>query len=80
MSVDKLVPISEKTYKTLLKLSEENEITIQFALETAIKEYDRHLFFKAAEEAYRELQKDPVAWAEELAERKLWGNDAYGWH
>ena len=72
MSVDKLVPISEKAYKTLLNLSEENEIPMTTALETAIKEYDRHLFFKAAEKAYRELQSDPVAWAEELAERKLW--------
>jgi hypothetical protein len=33
---------------------------------------ERKLFFEQLNAGYAELRADPVAWAEHLAERKLW--------
>jgi len=40
----------------------------------AIKEYDRVRFFRKANAGYKALRADPVAWAQEVEERRLWDN------
>ena len=41
-------------------------------LEKAVDAYRRKLFFEQLNAGYAELRADPEAWAEHLAERKLW--------
>jgi len=72
--INAMVRLSEEAHKTLRRLAEENAKTMQAILEEAVKQYEKHLFFKGAEEDYRLLKADPQAWAEELEERKLWEN------
>lgn len=65
-----MVRLSEKARKELRAWAEEDGKTIQATLEEAVKEYGRHRYFEAMDAAYRRLQNDPVAWAEELEERR----------
>ena len=44
------------------------------SLAHALERVRRWWFFARVNAAYRRLQADPAAWAEELEERELWGN------
>ena len=41
-------------------------------LDQAIEQCRRDHFFQELDEGYARLQADPVAWQEELDERRLW--------
>ena len=84
-----MVRVTSETHRMIRYISERENISLQSAVERAIKEYDRISFFRRVNEDYLRLQADPEAWAEELAERKsmegtlmdgidrdeIWGDD-----
>jgi hypothetical protein len=47
-------------------------VSLQDALEQAIKDQYHRKFWEAVNAGYAALRADPVAWAEMEAERKLW--------
>jgi predicted transcriptional regulator len=66
------VRVSEKAHRKLRELAAAEGVPMQAALENALDEYERQRFFDAADAAWAALRNDPVAWAEELEERRLW--------
>jgi len=66
------VPISEAAHKMLQKLVEQTGQSMTDVLDKALDAYRRKVFFEQLNAAYAALRADPQAWAEELAERKLW--------
>jgi hypothetical protein len=66
------VPISEASYRLLKELAEQTGQTAVDVLDKALDAYRRKLFFDQMNAGYAELRADPEAWAEHLAERKLW--------
>jgi hypothetical protein len=63
------VRVSEHTHELLRKLAAATGEPLQKVLERAVENYRREQFFAELDAAYSRLQADPVAWAEELAER-----------
>ena len=45
---------------------------MQAVLDDAIEQYRRDKFFRELDRGYAQLQANPAAWQEELAERRLW--------
>jgi hypothetical protein len=66
------VPISEGSYRVLKELSEQTGQSMLEILDRALDTYRRKLFFEGLKADYAALRADPEAWADELAERKLW--------
>jgi hypothetical protein len=66
------VPISEVSYRLLKELADQTGQTMPEVLDKALDAYRRKLFFEQLNAGYAELRADPEAWAEHLAERKLW--------
>ena len=66
------VPISEASYQLLKELAEQTGLTMLAVLDKALDAYSRKLFFEQLNTGYGELRADPEAWAEHVAERKLW--------
>ena len=66
------VRISEASHQILKELSEQTGQTMMDVLDKALDAYRRKLFFEQMNAGYAELRADPEAWAEHLAERKLW--------
>lgn len=64
------IRISTDLYKDLKSLSENEKITIQSILETAINKVKRESFIKQMNKAYENLRNDEKAWNEELKERE----------
>jgi hypothetical protein len=64
--------VSEQSIKILRTLSVDEKTTMQAILDKAVETYRRKRFFEQANAAYAALRADPVAWAEELAERAEW--------
>jgi hypothetical protein len=68
------VPISETTLARLQELAGWAGVSVEAALEQAVRDqYDRK-FWDAVNAGYAALRADPAAWAEVEAERKLWDN------
>jgi len=65
------IRISQETRSTLRQLAEESGLSIQTVVDQAINVYRREQFFASLDAAYDRLWNDPVARAEELAERAL---------
>jgi predicted transcriptional regulator len=63
------VRVTEETHELLRKLAAATGEPLQRVLERAVESYRREQFFAELDAAYQRLQADPVAWAEELAER-----------
>jgi predicted transcriptional regulator len=63
------VRVSEHTHELLRKLAASTGEPLQKVLERAVENYRREQFFAELDAAYARLQADPVAWADELAER-----------
>ena len=77
------VRITAATHEKLRQIADESGDRLQTVLEKAVEHYRRKLFFDAADEAYAALRADPEAWAEELAERRLYENTTRArarWH
>jgi predicted transcriptional regulator len=69
----KSIPISETTLARLQELARWSNVSLDEALNRAIKDqYDRQ-FWDATNAAYAALRADPVAWAEIEEERHLLG-------
>src|ERR1700734_1587140 len=66
------VCISEASHQVLKELAEQTGKTMTDVLDHALDSYRRKLFFEQLNAGYAELRADPQAWAEHLAERKLW--------
>ena len=66
------VSLSEASHQILKDLAKRTGQTMTNALEKAVDAYRRKVFFEQMNAGYAELRSDPVAWAEHLAERKLW--------
>jgi hypothetical protein len=64
--------ISTWGHKTLRKLAKEYGMTSEQVLDKAIDVLERERMLEEVNRGYERLQADPVAWAEELAERELW--------
>jgi hypothetical protein len=64
--------ISESTRRILRELSEQMGRPVQAILDRAVEDYRRKLFFEGLTADYAALKADPAAWADELAERRLW--------
>src|SRR5712692_1389591 len=66
------VRISEASHQLLKDLAEQTGQTMMDVLVKALEAYRRKLFFEQLNAGYAQLRADPEAWAEHLAERKLW--------
>src|SRR2546423_13303484 len=66
------VPISEAAHRVLKELAEQTGQTMTDVLDKALDAYRRKVFFEQLNAGYAALRADPAAWAEHLAERKLW--------
>ncbi len=66
------VRISEALRQVLKELAEQTGQTMMEVLDKALDAYRRKVFFEQLNAGYAELRADPDAWAEHLAERKLW--------
>ena len=66
------VRISEASHEVLKGLAEQTGQTMMDVLDKALDAYRRKLFFEQMNAGYAKLRADPKAWAEHVAERKLW--------
>jgi predicted transcriptional regulator len=66
------VRISEASHHILRELAEQTGQTMMDVLDKALDAYRRKLFFAQLNAGYAELRADSNAWAQHLAERKLW--------
>src|SRR5207253_9801194 len=66
------VHLSEASHQLLKELAEQTGQTMTDVIDKALDAYRRKLFFEKLNAGYAALQADPQAWAEHLAERKLW--------
>jgi hypothetical protein len=66
------VRISETSHRVLKELAEQTRQTMMDVLDKALDAYRRKVFYEQMNAGYTELRGDPQAWAEHLAERKLW--------
>lgn len=66
------VHISEASHRILQELAERTGQTMMDVLDKALDAYRRKVFLDQLNAGYAELRADPEAWAEHLAERKLW--------
>jgi hypothetical protein len=66
------IRISKASHQVLKELAEQTGQTMMDVLDRALDAYRRKLFFEQLNAGYAELRADPEAWAEHLAERKLW--------
>lgn len=66
--------VSKEIHEKLRELSRNEGISMQRVLEKALADYEKTQFFDSLDAAFKALKADPVAWAEELHERRLWEN------
>lgn len=66
------VRIGADTHRLLRELCGETGETARSLLKKALEAYRRQRFLEEANRAYAALKKDPKAWKQELAERRLW--------
>ena len=66
------VRIQPESYAKLRQLASEQGVTMPEVLAEAIDELFRKRFFDDCNRAYAKLKSDPIAWEEELKERKAW--------
>ena len=68
------IRITEATHETLRELARATKQPIGEIVAKAVELYQERRFWQEVDEAYAQLWADPVAAAEELAERALWDN------
>jgi hypothetical protein len=66
------IPVSDALHQSVRELAEQTGQSMTDVLAKAMDAYRRKLFFEHMNAGYAALRADPEAWAEELAERKLW--------
>ena len=68
---DHTLRVPDATYQAIKELAGE-EMTMQAVVVEAVETLRRERFWKEFNAEYAALRADPVAWAEELAERAAW--------
>ena len=66
------VRIQPETHAKLRQLAQEAGVSMPQVLDEAIDDLYRKRFLEECNRAYARLRANPKAWAEELAERKVW--------
>src|SRR5205085_442806 len=66
------VRISPFAHRELSKLSRQTGTSMQDVLDRAIDSYGRAHMLETLNQSYSALRRDPQAWRDELAERRLW--------
>ena len=66
------VRISRSTHAALRALAEETDESMTEVLDKAIETYRRQRFLAGLNADFAALRKNKAAWAEELAERRMW--------
>ena len=66
------VRVSAEAHEFLRELSKERGLSITQLVDEAIERLLREDFLQKVNEDFARLRQDPEAWAEELAERRLW--------
>ena len=69
---DASVTISEDTLDRLRDLAQRKGLSLEQALELAVKDQHDRAFWDAVDAGYAALRADPAAWAEVESERKVW--------
>ena len=69
---DATMTISELTLERLRDLARRKGVSIEQALDLAVKDQHDRAFWDAVDAGYAALQADPVAWAAIETERKVW--------
>jgi len=74
------VRVTKQTHQQLAALARENGLSMQTILDRAVEAYRRQSFLEALNADFAALRAQPEEWAEEQAERKLWGQTlSDGW-
>jgi hypothetical protein len=68
------IRIDPVSHAFLAEIARAKHIPLTEALARAVAGYRLEVDIQAMDAAYAALQEDPVAWAEELAERAMWDN------
>lgn len=66
------VTISEDTLERLHDLARRKGVSLEQALELAVKDQHERDFWDAVDSGYAALRADPAAWALAESERKVW--------
>ncbi len=66
------VRIKPEAHVSLTRIARAKHIPLVEALSHVIESYEREAMIRAMDADYARLREDPVAWAEELAEREMW--------
>lgn len=66
------VRVQSDSYDQLRALAHDEGVSMTDVLAKAIEAYARRRFIEEANHDYERLRKDRRAWADELAERKVW--------
>jgi predicted transcriptional regulator len=66
------VRVDSETRESLRQLASDMNVSMQEALGRAVEAFRRAWLLEQLNAHYAELRADPEAWAEELAERRLW--------
>ncbi len=66
------VRITHSAHATLRALAEETDESMTEILDKAIEAYRRQQFLAGLNSDFAALRRDPAAWEDELAERKMW--------
>ena len=66
------VRIPEKTNRQIKQMAEECDATKTQIIQKAIDVYQRQIYFEKLNADFAALRADPIAWQEELEERKVW--------
>lgn len=66
-----IIRVATTFHQKIKSMAKEQKSSMQLILNKALYEYENILFFQEANRGYERLKRDPKAWAEELAERKI---------
>jgi starch phosphorylase len=61
-----------ETHQTLKQLAKESNLSIIEMLDKVLDAYQRQIYFEGLNADFARLRADPVAWKEELEERRIW--------
>ena len=67
-----MVRVDQRSHDVLKTLAAQAGVAMPVVLQAAIESYRRQRIVEEANAAYAALRADPVAWAEELEERRAW--------
>lgn len=67
-----MLRVPDATHATLKAMAEASGESMSDILATAVEQFRRQRIIDLTNAAYAAMRADPVAWQEELAERRLW--------